>query len=244
MLLQRKLSLFTWSFIEKVRVFLYKNQLKKLFFVHYINLNHREDRKIKIESQLNKYEINFSRLNACRYDPNGKNSDFMNLILSRKIENHLIDNDDFHSRLPGLIGCYASHVKAIMSISQDDNRLQLIMEDDININSILFYKIILKSLKKLPNDWDILALDVYGKETRYLKQKKIKYPRACYPEYYGAQALLINSKNKLRILKILEETRIKEYDCLLFKNETAINTYILNTGYCSQDYTFTSDISI
>jgi GR25 family glycosyltransferase involved in LPS biosynthesis len=171
------------------------------------------------------------------------NSDIMEEILLRKIEPHLF-NLDFMPRLPGVIGCYASHVRAIMNIDRTDDRLQLIMEDDIQIKNILFFRSILKCIKNLPNDWDILAFDVYGEGTKNLKKNIMKYPRACFPQYYGAQALLINTKKQDKIIKILEDTKIKEYDCLLFKNETAINTYIMNNGYCSQYVSLKSDITV
>lgn len=57
----------------------------------------------------------------------------------------------------GAVGCYLSHLNVMKKIAHGDSPYGLVFEDDVMIDNNIFSRLI-KSLEKIPNDWDILLL--------------------------------------------------------------------------------------
>ena len=244
-ILKEKIKHKSRTITDKLILLILKGWIKRKFYVRYINLDARKDRKKHIETLLDTFNVNFKRINATRFiSPNEATEEEIS-IFKRGVENYLITQELHKTRLNGVIGCYMSHIRAIMDINKNDNRLQLIFEDDIQITSIRFFLSIKRKIKHLPRNWDICLIDCQGD---YIKDDKIKsflyMPNGTYPDYNGAYAVLINQKKKNHILKVFEENPIRDYDSLLTWNTTAINSYIIITGCIRQPGMFTSDIII
>ena len=230
---------------DKLLLLLLKGWIKRKFYVRYINLDERKDRKKHIETLLGRFNVNYKRINATKFKSiNGATEEEIT-IFKRGVESYLISEEFHKNRFNGVIGCYMSHIRAIKDINTNDNKLQLIFEDDIQITSIRFFLSIKSKIKHLPRNWDICLIDCQGD---YIKNDKIKsflyMPKGTYPDYNGAYAVLINQKRKNHILKAFEENPIRDYDSLLTWNTTAINTYIIITNYIRQQGMFTSDITM
>lgn len=159
----------------------------------------------------------------------------MKKILDRGIEEYLFNDEIQKIRRPGVVGCYISHILAINDINPSDSRIQLILEDDIEISSIRFFLKIYKSIHKLPVNWDILLIDCHGNGIIEDKiSDKIYYPTRGFPFYSGTHSVLINVRKKEHILRIFQDHKIKDIDGLLLWNKIGVNTYVLKTGYSQQ----------
>jgi len=102
--------------------------------VYYINLIHRKDRKIHIETQLNK--INYPKNKIFRID-------------AIKHKN-------------GATGCSLSHIKALKEAKKSNNNYSIILEDDfewVNSNIVNEY---LNKINNLKYEWNVILLSCNG----------------------------------------------------------------------------------
>tara|TARA_B100000405_G_scaffold13983_2_gene11642 strand:- start:8026 stop:8823 length:798 start_codon:yes stop_codon:yes gene_type:complete len=74
----------------------------------------------------------------------------------------------------GAIGCYLSHVKVWRDVVDNNHRHGLIFEDDVNVPSNIYHKME-KSMKHIPEDWDIILFGYHCKDCENMKgYRKVK----------------------------------------------------------------------
>ncbi len=217
---------------EYFLVLLFCGKIKKNFNIRYINLSFRTDRRVFILNQIKKFKLNISRIEAVYLTSITTDKLYSDLISKQGINEYL--NTDYHKdRTNGVIGCYLSHLKAILNTDIHSDKIELYLEDDARITSIRFFLKIINHIKKLPSDWDICIVDPQGKD---LNQDKINdfiyYSHGTYPDVWGMHAVLVNPLKVNHITTTLSKYPIRDIDGLLTKNETEIQSYILKTGYC------------
>lgn len=170
--------------------------------VYYINLDHRDDRKDHVIQQMQNAEIDMlaTRLPAVY----GKDLDINNLdniitpyakdCVNGKIKRFGI------TLTQGGVGCAMSHKKAWETIIENDNDNALILEDDVDINDKLVYKLNYYE-QYLPPDWDIIFLgyhptsmgNFYSINNRFfLKTTKV----------YGLFGYIVSKSGAEKLLKL------------------------------------------
>ena len=115
-----------------------------------INLDRSVDRLTRIDGALGALGLPFSRVPAV----DGRQ-------LSEAERSQAIDEAAYRRRhgmssLPGEIGCYLSHVKAIRQFLQGDARAALILEDDVQPDTAL--PAVLQALLECPTHWDMVKV--------------------------------------------------------------------------------------
>lgn len=140
---------------------------------YYINLERAIDRKQKILDQFDNYNIkNYRRVEAYDYKKIKKNN-FINEYNSS--EGNIIE-----------MVVTMSHIKAINSAYLDGKELAMIMEDDINLCTVPYWKIKLRNiLRNIPEDCDfiLLANNKFEEDSIKLKKANSSYSYAtgvCY----------------------------------------------------------------
>ena len=116
---------------------------KKIYFVFYINLLKRIDRKRQIEFQLNKLK-NYRKANF--------NIQRINAVEDRRY---------------GGIGCGKSHIKTLLYAKKLNLDSVIIVEDDMIINNSLIHKTfdIIDKMEKIK--YDVLIFKNHGKKEKY-----------------------------------------------------------------------------
>ena len=113
---------------------------KKEYYIYYINLNHRHDRKKKMEAE-------FLKMN------NLNNYTFIN------------ERIDAIKDSMGAIGCGKSHIKALKKAKDKNLDYIIIMEDDIELKKNKIEKYF-DEIERLKN-WDVIILSGHGKKIPY-----------------------------------------------------------------------------
>ena len=128
---------------------------------YYINLERSKDRNKKIIDQFNKYQIkNHNRIDA--YD-----------IKKIKDYDYINEYDSFLDGSNVELIVTMSHIKAINTAYLNKDEIAMIMEDDINLCTVPFWKIKLKEIiDNIPNDCDFLLLANNMFEDGEIKIKK------------------------------------------------------------------------
>ena len=102
--------------------------LEDITNIFYINLEHREDRRLHVETQLlNAGFTGFQRFNAIKMDN-------------------------------GAIGCSMSHLKLLQNALEQDLDHILIVEDDITFTNVELFKTQLNQMLKSGLKWDVILL--------------------------------------------------------------------------------------
>jgi predicted Ser/Thr protein kinase/GR25 family glycosyltransferase involved in LPS biosynthesis len=146
----------------------------------FINMERHVDRYKSSVEQLKKLSIqNFIHLKGT----DGKNKtqlegDLTLILQYLKLHNNdVIDNDikinEFSEvNNPGVhlqegpLGCYCSHLRAMIYSHMRGSDYTIIIEDDISITNT---ENIQKYIKQIPDDWDVICLNSRGKNVRYDK---------------------------------------------------------------------------
>jgi GR25 family glycosyltransferase involved in LPS biosynthesis len=211
----------------------------------YINLKHRNDRKIHMENELNRVGIKADRFDAF------KPSDC-------PWEEHKIAK--MKQKWPGTIGCHYSHVKALEECL-NQNKHAFIMEDDIIFCSDIQkrFEYIENFLNK--NEWDIFWLgstvhlnpfvwhtgnyyelknSKIGKDAEKINDEKIIRTYGCWSMY----AYFVNKKSIEKILYLLDAHvhESRAIDWLFIKIQPRLKTYCFIPG-CVKQLDNMSDIS-
>jgi hypothetical protein len=112
-ILKEKIKHKSRTITDKLILLILKGWIKRKFYVRYINLDARKDRKKHIETLLDTFNVNFKRINATRFiSPNEATEEEIS-IFKRGVENYLITQELHKTRLNGVIGCYMSHIREI-----------------------------------------------------------------------------------------------------------------------------------
>jgi GR25 family glycosyltransferase involved in LPS biosynthesis len=195
-----------------------ENKINNKIPIYWINLERSNDRRIKFENQLEKYNItNHQRIDAI----DGLNIDQKN-----------------YNIIEGLtkfeLGCSLSHLKAINQAFNNKEEYVLIMEDDCNFEYLQYQKYSIEELIEIMNtnypDWDLLQLTTcnrtdhnsrLSKENNYIS-KGFRNCTTCY---------LISSNGINKLLNL--NNIFKQADYYLYDS---INTYYLTKPYFTYNY--------
>lgn len=119
--------------------------------IYLINLAKDQHRLAAMTEQLNRLNLPFERIEAIYGTnmPDGLKSYFLN------------GDGSIASRLsPGEVGCYASHIKALWRIAEDE-KPAFVFEDDLDIAED--FGEIIDGIDRLPQDWEIVRLSNHYK---------------------------------------------------------------------------------
>lgn len=117
------------------------NYLSNIPKFYYINLERSKDRRERVETLFNKYNLKFTRVDAV----DGKQ------MRQEDIDKRFINTYE--------CGCVLSHLKAIETFYESGEEMGLICEDDISFDFLPLWKKPLSDvIKNAPSDWEIISL--------------------------------------------------------------------------------------
>jgi len=222
------------NYKDKLNVYNEKyNEKYTLFYpVYYINMDKSVDRRLYMENQLIKYSDNYTRIKG---------------IDGSKIKNKYKDTIDgvsfrnFYSNMSNEeIGCFLSHIIAIKTSFNRGEKIAIICEDDVYLETISIIPSLEKIVNNAPEDWEILKLVSNINKNSI---KTISYIK-CNSTY--ATCYIINQKGMEKLLNIVLKND-KIYIKPLYQNQRKgvidiymfqlINTYILSTSLFLPDNT-------
>lgn len=127
-----------------------------------INLDRAKERLVLMENEFLKSEISFIRISAV----DARNLDKKTYNISNKYDRNLV---------PGEIGCYLSHIRALEKFLNSENEFALIIEDDaiLSDNFKETIEIAISNYTKLAikHQWDVLKL--FNGKRRNIKIEKL-----------------------------------------------------------------------
>jgi GR25 family glycosyltransferase involved in LPS biosynthesis len=128
-------------------------QLKKLSIQNFVHLKGSDGKKkIQLEEDLT-YILKFL-------------SDYNKDIIPKDIKINQFSevNDNGVHLQDGPLGCYCSHLRAMIYGYLTESDYTIIIEDDISITNT---ENIQKYIKQVPDDWDVICLNSRGKNVKY-----------------------------------------------------------------------------
>jgi len=184
-----------------------------------INMERDTERYKTSVEQLKKLSIqNFVHLKGSDGKKKNQLEGDLTLILQylKLYNNDVIDNDikinEFSEvNNPGVhlqegpLGCYCSHLRAMIYSHMRGSDYTIIMEDDISITNT---ENIQKYIKQIPDDWDVICLNSRGKNVRY-EEPFYKFidefhsghfyiiKNSCFPEIFKGMYPLIDQVDVL-----------------------------------------------
>ena len=125
------------------------NKLKGMPHVYYFNLDNRKDRRMYMEKQFKRWDIEHTRLSGTKYLGSQVNS-----------WSHLIIDYENYTLLPPIAANAISHLEFLKKWYKESNDPYLIlMEDDYDLNCIKRWHFDWEYLmSRLPYDWDCLHM--------------------------------------------------------------------------------------
>ena len=123
----------------------------------------------------------------------------------------------------GPLGCYISHVKAMLHGYSTNTHYTIIMEDDFCINST---KIIEEYIVQIPDDWDIIFFNCITKnDVEHTLLHKI------VDEFHSSHFYIIKNTSMPKIFSVIYPI-VEQIDVLLSNARSILNMYnIRNTVY-------------
>lgn len=129
----------------------------------YINLCKDIERRLAIESELNRHNLAHSRFDAILWRdlPENQKSFFYSEELN-SVQHHqpLIDGEK---------GCYASHLSIWLALLKSEHDAIIVLEDDIKISNA--FRSIITKLDLNSFEWDMIKL--YGREREKIKSRSV-----------------------------------------------------------------------
>lgn len=134
---------------------------------YYINLDRSEDRNKKFITQMSEYGIkNFKRIKA--FDGNNITNLRSGIIDNYEYYNYYGTTGNKHEKIEFAVTL--SHIKAIISAYEDNCDFAVIMEDDINLCTVPYWKFELKDFLNENADIILLANNKYERGDIKLKK--------------------------------------------------------------------------
>jgi predicted Ser/Thr protein kinase/GR25 family glycosyltransferase involved in LPS biosynthesis len=180
-------------------------QLKKISIQNFQHLKGTDGR--------NKNQLEEDLTNILKFIKNYNNDVIDNDIKINEFSE--IDNTDVHIQ-GGPLGCYCSHLRAMIYGYLTESDYTIIMEDDISITNT---ENIQKYLPQIPDDWDVICLNSRGKNVRY-EEPFYKF----VDEFHSGHFYIIKNKCLPRIFKGMYPLT-DQVDVLLSDMHKDINIY-------------------
>lgn len=129
------------------------------FKIFIINLAHSTERWQHVSQQLERLQLPYERIDAV-YGKTLSDSE-IDAVFSTTLADKY-----FHYRLTrGEIACYLSHIKAWQQIIDDGLDFAIVLEDDINIDSLFAH--VPERIAAFNNSWDVIKLAAPFKDQPY-----------------------------------------------------------------------------
>ena len=157
-------------------------QLKKISIKNFQHLKGTDGR--------NKNQLEEDLTNILKFVKNYNNDVILNDIKINEFSE--INNPGVHIQ-EGPLGCYCSHLRAMIYGYLSESDYTIIIEDDISITNT---ENIHKYLPQIPNDWDIICLNSRGKNVKY-EEPFYKF----VDEFHSGHFYIIKNKCLPRIFK-------------------------------------------
>lgn len=157
-------------------------QLKKISIKNFQHLKGTDGR--------NKNQLEEDLTNILKFIKNYNNDVIQNDIKINEFSE--INNPGVHIQ-DGPLGCYCSHLRAMIYGYLSESDYTIIIEDDISITNT---ENIQKYLPQIPNDWDVICLNSRGKNVRY-EEPFYKF----VDEFHSGHFYIIKNKCLPRIFK-------------------------------------------
>ena len=157
-------------------------QLKKISIKNFQHLKGTDGR--------NKNQLEEDLTNILKFIKNYNNDVIHNDIKINEFSE--INNPGVHIQ-EGPLGCYCSHLRAMIYGYLSESDYTIIIEDDISITNT---ENIQKYLPQIPNDWDVICLNSRGKNVRY-EEPFYKF----VDEFHSGHFYIIKNKCLPRIFK-------------------------------------------
>ena len=194
----------------------FKTEINESLFenmgIYYINLDRSRDRRRNIESMCQRHGINAERFPAV----DGKLLDLEDPKYQKALKKikwwFLIEN----RKNVGHFGCYLSHMSIFKKFLQTDKQYCFILEDDAEFITSNLKEEIIKNMKNLPSDWDVLLLgyEVNGGPNGYKevregnKDTKLKNGLLNLKYFTGLQGYIL-TRNCAQ--KLIENLRVMDW---------------------------------
>jgi GR25 family glycosyltransferase involved in LPS biosynthesis len=195
--------------------------------IYWINLERCKDRREKIESIFQKYDLNNKRIDAI----DGNLLDIKEMKKIYKINKKMKNNS---------VACALSHLQAIQEAYNNNLEKVIIMEDDCNFDYLDKKNKNLDDLIKDKDDWEVIQLGITtgSKVGRIIcESKEILMKKFCW----GAFAYLINRNGMKKIIDNFNNNKNIEVSEIMIYNFA--NTYITKP-YFTYHYTSEFESSI
>lgn len=208
--------------------------------VYYINLDHRKDRKQKIERYLKNLPVTFSRVPGVFLDINElfETGGKYNYLLEKVAKKNFLNHKKYRQRVRGFIGCYLSHVKTYELALEEQQENYLILEDDVSISSLQEFKTQIDFLQNKPWDiyrsiWNFQRVDkIIAGQMKSPTLIKNNHKLSVYNNHTstnnscfgGSHFTYVNNNSTKKILTYLKSENIFGLDGILSTSE--INVYV------------------
>tara|TARA_B100000035_G_C20973828_1_gene542260 strand:- start:129 stop:893 length:765 start_codon:yes stop_codon:yes gene_type:complete len=199
-----------------------------------INLAKDKERMNTVSKELRRENINFKRFNAIY----GKDLN----LKSQKCKKYFTDNLTKELK-PGQLGCSMSHITIWEEIaSKNNNNLYMILEDDAIVPKN-FNKDVMKYIKEMPKNWDMLLLGANRLIGKKYSENLLYTDRSIKRNgNYGLYAYIIKPKTAEKLLKTCEKMD-KTIDHYLNKNfYINHNVFFCNPHFVSHNYDYHSNL--
>lgn len=215
--------------------------------VYLINMEQNKDRLDNFVTQYTftdlyrKHKVKFIRINGI----NGKLLPISQFVSGKALQEiYASEKTGYRTKhyqlTRGGVGCFLSHMFVYDQIRSKDKKYALIFEDDVKIDPD-FYENMVKELKRVPNNWDILLLgchcyDCEDNKSFYHVQR-----------FFLLHAYLIKKSAIDKIYSYLENTTIKQqidHELSDFAVNGILNIYCLKTPLSKQSGQFATSIQV
>lgn len=179
--------------------------------IYLINLDRRPDRLERVMNSLNNSDMkNMKVLRMSAVD--GSEIDITRVPLSETAKGELkqIETTGFRTKhyqlTRGAIGCYLSHVKIWKDIVEKGHNNALIFEDDANIPKNIHERMI-KSMKGVPDDWDIILFGFDCRDCKNIKNYRIVnrfFLTHCYAISYSCIVKILKTNSLFPITQQID----------------------------------------
>lgn len=197
-------------------------EIKKVFF---ISLRQDKLRRFLLRCLLARFTYPTKWIAGERYEPSDSSQ---KRFISRGIMSYVKYNP---ALLPGVLGAWISHWKALEHITFDDG-VSVILEDDFACSNLFFEKA-LKMINNFGQNFDVIMFDMAG-EGPHLKHQLLPgvfaTSGATFPDYFGAHCLFVNNKSVKRILRSMSKTKAHDPDGFYLMKKNGLRNYAFFTG--------------